>query len=184
MRVVDLPAVRRIHLAGIRAGDATFETAAPRTLVLQWRWLVTCARRPWSPRRARTAGRPLPKRWPAGRWLPGHRWVAELDGEVAGWSALAAVSGRACYRGVAETSVYVAEPARGRGVGTALLRHTMAAADAAGLWTLQAAIFPENGVSLALHRAAGFRTVGVRERIGHLGGRWRDTVLLERRRPD
>jgi L-amino acid N-acyltransferase YncA len=184
MRAADLAAVRRIHLAGIRTGDATFETAVPRTFVLLWRWLASCARRPWWRRRVRAAQRRLLARWPAGRWLPGHRWVAELGGEIAGWSALTAVSGRVCYRGVAETSVYVAEPARGRGVGAALLRHTVDAADAAGLWTLQAAIFPENGASLALHREAGFRTVGVRERIGQLDGRWRDTVLLERRRPD
>jgi L-amino acid N-acyltransferase YncA len=105
-----------------------------------------------------------------------------LAGRIAGWSALAPASSRHCYHGVAETSVYVDESARGRGVGTALLQRTVCAADDGGLWTLQTAIFPENRASLALHRRAGFRTVGVRERIGRLDGRWRDTVFLERRR--
>lgn len=94
------------------------------------------------------------------------------------------VSARDCYAGVAETSIYVGAAARGRGVGAALLRHQIAAADEAGLWTLQCSLFPENRGSLALHRNAGFRTVGVRERIGRLHGRWRDTIVMERRRPD
>jgi L-amino acid N-acyltransferase YncA/DNA-binding transcriptional ArsR family regulator len=116
-------------------------------------------------------------------WLPDHRWVAEVDGQVAGWAALAPVSTRACYAGVVETSVYVAEAFRGRRVGVALVDRQVRAADAAGLWTLQAQIFPENRASLRLHRSAGFRTVGVRERIGRLDGEWRDTVLVERRSP-
>ena len=154
MRAKDFPAVRRIYQAGIETGNATFETTVPERDELER------------------------------RWLPGHRWVAELAGRVAGWSALAAASGRECYHGVAETSVYVDEAARRRGVGTALLNRAVGAADDDGLWTLQTAIFPENRQSLALHRRAGFRTVGVRERIGRLGDRWRDTVFLERRRPD
>lgn len=154
MRAGDFPAVRRIYQAGIDSGNATFETAVPARDVLEQ------------------------------RWLPEHRWVADVDGRLAGWSALTPASARDCYRGVAETSVYVDESARGAGVGTALMRRTVDAADEGGLWTLQTAIFPENRASLALHRRAGFRTVGVRERIGRTGDRWRDTVLLERRRPD
>ena len=115
------------------------------------------------------------------RWLPGLAWVAEIDGEVVGWTAITPVSSRECYRGVGETSVYVTEAARGRGVGKALLFTQVTEADAAGMWTLQTSIFPENRVSLALHRAAGYRTLGVRERIGQHDGRWRDTVFLERR---
>ena len=153
MRARDFSAVRRIYRAGIETGVATFDTTVPSREVLEE------------------------------RWLPGHRWVAELDGRVAGWSALAAASSRECYRGVAETSVYVDAAARGGGIGTALLRRTVEAADHGGLWTLQTAIFPENKASLALHRRAGFRTVGVRDRIGRLGDRWRDTVFMERRRP-
>jgi len=114
---------------------------------------------------------------------PEHRLVAELGGEVAGWAALAPVSGRPCYRGVAEESVYVAAWARGRGVGRELLEALVVRADAAGIWTLEAGIFPENRASVRLHLVCGFRIVGVRERLGQLGGVWRDVLLLERRSP-
>jgi L-amino acid N-acyltransferase YncA len=149
----DWDAVLRIYAEGIATGEATFETEVPS-------------------REALTA-----------KWLPGHRWVAERDGRVVGWTAMTAVSPRECYAGVVETSVYVADEARGRGVGRALVARQVAAADAAGLWTLQTAIFPENVASIALHHRAGYRTVGVRERIARHHGRWRDTVLLERRSP-
>jgi phosphinothricin acetyltransferase len=114
---------------------------------------------------------------------PEHRLVAELEGDVAGWAALAPVSGRPCYRGVAEESVYVAAWARGRGVGRELLEALLARADAAGIWTLEAGIFPENRASVRLHLVCGFRIVGVRERLGELDGVWRDVLLLERRSP-
>jgi phosphinothricin acetyltransferase len=112
---------------------------------------------------------------------PGHRLVAELDGKVAGWAALVPYSDRCCYSGVAEDSVYVASWARGRGVGRALLEALIALSEAAGIWTLQAGIFPENEASLQLHYGCGFRLVGTRERIGELNGVWRDVLLLERR---
>ncbi|MEU4806940.1 metalloregulator ArsR/SmtB family transcription factor [Actinosynnema sp. NPDC023587] len=147
----DWPDVRRIHTEGIATGNATFDTETPT-------------------RRALDA-----------KWLPDHRWVAELDGRVVGWTAATPASTRDCYAGVAETSVYVAADARGRGVGKALLHKQVTAADAAGLWTLQTAIFPENRASIALHHAAGYRTIGVRERIAQHHGTWRNTVLLERR---
>ncbi len=147
----DWPAVRRVYAEGIATGTATFETTVPTRASLD------------------------------AKWLPGHRWVAVLDGEVAGWTALSPASTRECYAGVAESAVYVADGARGRGVGTALVRKQVTAADAAGLWTLQSAIFTANRASIALHHAAGYRTVGVRERIGRLGGVWHDTVLIERR---
>ncbi|HEY9473241.1 MAG TPA: GNAT family N-acetyltransferase, partial [Mycobacteriales bacterium] len=97
-------------------------------------------------------------------------------------AAATPASTRDCYAGVADTSVYVGEGFRGRAVGRALLHRQVTAADEGGLWTLQTAIFPENRASLALHHAAGFRTLGVRERVARHHGRWRDTVLLERRR--
>ncbi|PWK87219.1 L-amino acid N-acyltransferase YncA [Lentzea atacamensis] len=147
----DWSAVRRIYGEGIATGDATFETEVPSRKTLD------------------------------AKWLPDHRWVAEVDGEVAGWAAATPVSARDCYAGVAETSVYVGAGSRGRGVGKALLNKQVTAADEGGLWTLQTSIFPENRVSLALHHAAGFRTLGVRERIAQHHGVWRDTVFLERR---
>ncbi|MDT0300646.1 helix-turn-helix domain-containing GNAT family N-acetyltransferase [Streptomonospora wellingtoniae] len=152
----DFDAVRRIYDEGIATGDATFETEVPAAADLD------------------------------AKWLPGQRWVAELDGEdePVGWAAAAPVSTRAVYSGVAETSVYVAASARGRGVGNALIHKQVTAADTGGLWTLQTAVFPENKPSLALHHSAGFRTLGVRERIARHHGVWRDTVMLERRRDE
>ena len=110
-----------------------------------------------------------------------HRLVAELDGEIAGWAALSPVSERRCYRGVAENSVYVAAWARGRGIGRALLEELIDRSESAGIWTLQAWIFPENRASVRLHLVCGFRIVGIRERLGRLNGIWRDVLLLERR---
>jgi phosphinothricin acetyltransferase len=147
----DWTAVAAIYEEGIRTRTATFETAAPA----------------WPD-------------WDASH-LGEHRLVAEQDGEVLGWAALAPVSSRCVYEGVAEVSVYVAERARGRGLGRALLDRLAAESESAGIWTLQAGVFPENRASLALHEACGFRTVGVRERLGKLDGEWRDVVLLERR---
>ena len=118
----------------------------------------------------------------AEKWLPEHSWVAELDGAVVGWAAAAPVSDRDCYDGVAETSVYVTEAARGRGVGKTLLHRQVNEADRNGLWTLQTSVFPENRASIALHHSAGYRTLAVRPRIAQFDGIWRDTVLLERRR--
>ena len=148
----DWPAVRRIYAEGIATGNATFETEVPTAKAL------------------------------VAKWLADHRWVAELDGRVVGWTAISPVSSRPCYAGVGETSVYVAATARGRGVGKALLWRQVNEADAGGLWTLQTAIFPENRASIALHHSAGYETLAVRSRIARLDGVWRDTVLLERRR--
>lgn len=147
----DLPDVRRIYAEGIATGDATFETRTPTVAALR------------------------------SKWLDEHRWVATIDDRTVGWAAAAPTSGRDCYAGVAETSVYVAEDARGRGVGKTLLHQQVNAADEGGLWTLQTSIFPENRASIALHHSAGFRTLGVRERVAQHHGRWRDTVMLERR---
>jgi L-amino acid N-acyltransferase YncA/DNA-binding transcriptional ArsR family regulator len=150
----DLHVVRDIYAEGIATRNATFETEVPTVGQLRT------------------------------RWLPEHRWVAELEGRVVGWTATSAVSSRECYAGVGETSVYVAEKVRGRGVGKALMYRQVTEADAGGLWTLQTSVFPENRASIALHHSAGYRTLAVRSRIARLDGVWRDTVLLERRRDD
>ena len=154
----DWPAVEAIYREGILAGHATFEAAPP-----SW------------------------EEFDAGK-VPGLRFVAVADGEVLGWVAASRVSSREVYRGVVEHSVYVADAARGRGAGAALLRAFLDAAQEHGLWTVQSAIFPENEASLRLHARLGFREVGRRERIarmshGPLAGEWRDTVLVELRLP-
>lgn len=154
METRDWPEVRRIYAEGMATGLATFETEVPDQAVLE------------------------------AKWLPGQRWVAELDGAVVGWAAITPISSRPCYAGVGETSIYVTNGMRGLGVGKSLLRKQITAADEAGLWTLQSAIFADNKASLALHHAAGFRTVGVRERIAQRCGRWHDTILIERRAPE
>jgi L-amino acid N-acyltransferase YncA len=147
----DWPAVRSIFEEGIATGQATFETEAP-----AW------------------------EEWD-GAHLADVRLVAEEDGEVVGWAALSPYSSRAVYAGVAEESVYVARKARGRGVGRALLEAIVERSEAAGIWTLEAGVFPENRSSVTLHLGCGFRAVGLRERIGRLNGEWRDVLLLERR---
>ena len=118
------------------------------------------------------------------RWDAAHpkvRLVAEEDGSVVGWAALSPVSDRCCYEGVAEVSVYVAEASREGGVGRTLLERLVERSEDAGYWTLTAGVFPENEASLRLHKACGFREVGLRERLGELAGVWRDVILLERR---
>jgi phosphinothricin acetyltransferase len=147
----DWPAVRSIYLEGIATGNATFETEPP-----DW------------------------EGWDEGHLERG-RLVAVRDGAVVGWAALAPTSSRAVYAGVAEVSVYVAAEARGQGLGRVLLHALIAESEAAGIWTLQASVFPENRATLRLHVGAGFRELGRRERIGRHDGRWRDTVVLERR---
>jgi phosphinothricin acetyltransferase len=119
------------------------------------------------------------ERWDAAH--PDLRLVAERDGCVVGWAALAPASSRRCYRGVGEVSVYVAGEARGDGVGRLLLGELVERSEQAGYWTLTAGVFPENVASIRLHEACGFREVGIRERLGEAGGVWRDVVWLERR---
>jgi len=144
-------AVAAIFAQGIATGNATFETSVP-----SW------------------------QEWDA-RHLSACRLVAIREGEVLGWVALSPVSLRQVYRGVAEVSVYIAEQARGRQIGTALLAALIAESERNGIWTLQAVIHADNAISIHTHQKAGFRIVGTRQRIGCLHGRWRDTVLMERR---
>jgi phosphinothricin acetyltransferase len=153
MRPADAAQVLAVYQAGLDTGDASFETTAPA-------WDAFDAAK-----------------------LPAHRYVAVEHGTevVRGWVAAAPVSERCVYAGVVEHSIYVRPDASGRGIGTALLGAFLNSTVAAGIWTVQTGIFPENTASLALHRRAGFRVVGTRERIGRHHGRWRDVILLERR---
>jgi L-amino acid N-acyltransferase YncA len=151
LRPGDWPEVARIYTEGIATRNATFETEVP-----AW------------------------ERWDAAH-LPDHRFVRVANGRVVGWIALAPVSDRSCYAGVAEVSVYVGEEARATGVGSVLVEAVVESSERAGFWTLQTGVFPENEASLALCRRSGFRVVGTQERIGGLDGIWRDVLLLERR---
>jgi phosphinothricin acetyltransferase len=148
----DWPAVRSIYAEGIATGNATFEIETP-----DW------------------------KKWDAAHRQDCRLVARKLEEEIVGWAALSPVSLRRVYAGVAEVSVYVAASARGQGVGNALLPALIEESERAGVWTLQAGIFPENSASLRLHYAHEFREVGARRRIGKLGDIWRDVVLLERR---
>ncbi len=147
------PEVARIYAQGIATGNATFETEAP-----SW------------------------ERWDAAH-LPEHRFVALRERAVVGWVAVSPVSARRVYRGVVEESVYVDASAQGQGVGRALLERLVASTEAAGIWTIQTGIFPENEASVRLHERVGFEIVGRRRRLGKLHGEWRDVLLLERRSP-
>ncbi len=156
MTAGDADAVLEIYAEGIATGHATFETTSP----------------DWAD-------------WDRAR-RPDCRFVATVGGEVLGWAVLSAVSSRPVYAGCAEVMIYISARARGRGLGRALLERLVAASKAAGVWTLQAGIFPENLGSLALHESLGFRRLGVRKRPGRMthgpmAGQWRDVVLLERR---
>jgi L-amino acid N-acyltransferase YncA len=152
MRTADWPAVQTIHAQGIATGDATFDTEAP-----DW------------------------EDWDAGH-LDACRLVARDEtGEVLAWAALSPVQRKSAYRGVAEGSLYVREDVRGSGVGRRLSEAMIESSEAAGIWTVELWIFPENEASIALCKSLGFRIVGVRERIGKREGRWRDVVVMERR---
>jgi len=164
MDSIEITAMTPAHAAAVLdEGNATFETRAPG----------------WS---AFIAGK-----------IPGHRHVAVTTASAAGsgrsgasvlgWAAVSAVSSRTVYAGVVEHSVYVHPAARGRGIGRLLLEALIASTEAAGIWTIQSGIFPENTASLAFHQAVGFRVIGTRERLGRQDGRWRDVVLIERRSP-
>ncbi|HVG33370.1 MAG TPA: GNAT family N-acetyltransferase [Pyrinomonadaceae bacterium] len=151
MKDADWDEVRRIYLEGIATGNATFEREAP-----TW------------------------EKWDQSH-LPHSRLVARSSDVIKGWAALAPVSTRFVYRGVADVSIYVGTEYRGEGLGRVLLEALIRSSESNGIWTLQAGIFPENAASITLHKRCGFREVGRRERIGQMKDVWRDTILLERR---
>ena len=151
MQPADWPAVEEIYRQGIATGNATFETESPG----------------WE------------------KWNAGHhrhsRLVACEEERILGWAALSPVSSRRVYAGVAEVSIYLADSAKGKGVGRALLAALIECSEQNGIWTLQAGIFPGNVASVVLHKSCGFHEVGMRKRIAQLRGVWRDVLLLERR---
>jgi len=147
----DAARVLEIYRLGLDSGEASFETEPP-----DW------------------------PGWQA-KYHPVCRLLFEQDGEVAGWAALAPVSARDCYRGVAEVSIYVTGHYQGRGIGSKLMSALIEASEKQGIWSLYSSIFPENQATLKLHLRHGFRRVGTRERIAQRDGRWRDTLILERR---
>jgi len=147
----DWEQVKSIYEKGIATGNATFQTTAPSWEEWDESHLKTC------------------------------RFVDDLNGVIRGWAALTPVSSRCVYAGVAEVSVYVDPQCSGKGIGSNLLQELIKGSEQQGIWTLQAGIFPENRASLKIHEKAGFRILGVREKIGKQHGIWRDTVFLERR---
>lgn len=145
------PAVKEIYRLGLDTRNATFETVVP----------------------------------DYDEWIKKFHshllWVASPNGLITGWAGLQPVSARQAYRGVAEVTIYVHPDHNGKGIGTTLMKHLVTESEKAGIWSLYAAIFPENTPSIKLHRAAGFREIGYREKIAQLDGIWRNTALFERR---
>jgi len=159
MVLEDWDQVSKIYQEGIETRNATFEVEVPS--FDSW----------WKSR------------------MPGYSLVAvESEGQspgrvVLGWVTLSSTSSRSVYAGVAELSLYVGNKYKGRGVGSALLQELIKLSESQGIWTLQSGIFPENEVSIRLHKRMGFREIGLREKIGFdkVQQKWRDYVLLERR---
>lgn len=149
--VRDWKPVSEIYRQGIETKNATFEKSVPSWVEWMKKYLLSCS------------------------------LVGELHKEVVGWAAISEVSARGVYKGVAEVSVYVASAHWNTGIGKELLFALIDESERRGIWTLQAVIFPENTQSIKLHKSCGFKKVGTRKRIGFMDGRWRDTVLFERR---
>jgi phosphinothricin acetyltransferase len=153
MQQSDSKSVLEIYRMGLETRNATFETTVP-----SW------------------------QEWDT-KHLPHTRFVFEENGIVAGWTALSPFSARNVYRGVAEVSIYVADGFRGKKIGSSLMEQVVISSELNGIWTLVSSIFPENEATLRLHKKFGFRIIGKRKRIAQLDGKWRDTILLERRSP-
>lgn len=147
----DWNVVAAIYQQGLESRNATFETSAPDFET----WIK--------------------------KFHPHLLWVAESNDEVVGWAGLQPVSARKVYEGVVEVTIYIESAHSGKGIGRALMENLIEESEKAGIWTLYASIFPENTASISLHRSAGFREIGFREKIAQLDGKWRDTVLFERR---
>ena len=151
LRKDHFPEIAEIYCQGLETGNATFETTVP-----TW------------------------EDWDKGK-LKHSRLVATLDNTVVGWAALSAVSDRCVYGGVAEVSIYISNNHQGKGIGKALMQKLIEESEGNDIWTLQSGMFPENEATVALHKSAGFRMIGHREKVGKLGNTWRDTIMMERR---
>ncbi|MCW3170615.1 GNAT family N-acetyltransferase [Chryseobacterium sp. 09-1422] len=145
------PEIAEIYMQGLETGNATFETTLP-----TW------------------------EEWDKAK-LKHSRLVAIIDNTVVGWAALSAVSDRCVYGGVAEVSIYISNDYQGKGIGKALMQKLIEESESNGIWTLQSGMFPENETTVALHKSAGFRMIGHREKVGKLGNTWRNTIMMERR---
>jgi phosphinothricin acetyltransferase len=151
MRQRDSSRVLEIYRMGLETRNSTFETVVPS----------------WT-------------EWDS-KHLTHSRYVFEEEGLVSGWVALSPFSARQVYQGVAEVSIYVDSNFRGKKIGSCLMKQMITSSELNGIWTLFSSVFPENETILKLHQKFGFRVIGTRERIAKLDGKWRDTILLERR---
>lgn len=147
----DHESVLEIYKMGIETGNATFEKLVPTSA-----------------------------EWDANH-IKHSRFIAEINGSVAGWVALSPVSKRDAYKGVAEISIYIHNQHWGKGIGSVLMERAIESSEENGIWTLFSVVFPENKFSVSLHKKYGFRIIGTREKISQINGSWRDTVILERR---
>ena len=151
MTAHDSTRVIEIYKMGIETRNATFETEVPA-------WSV------WD-----------------NKHLQHSRFVFIENEKTLGWAALSAVSARPAYKGVAEISIYMDEGYRGKGIGSQLMKKVIQSSEKEGIWTLNSSVFPENLATLKLHEKFGFRIIGNKEKVAKLDGKWRNTVLLEKR---
>lgn len=147
----DSAVVLEIYKMGIHTRNATFETDIPA----------------WAD-------------WDS-KHLQHSRFVYTENNKVLGWAALSAVSARPAYKGVAEISIYIHKDFQSQGIGSKLMEKVIVSSENNGIWTLNSSVFPENSATLRLHEKFGFRIIGLKEKVARLDGRWRNTVLLERR---
>ena len=151
MKAEDFDEVSRIYAEGVNRGNANFETNLP-----SWNdWIeeiiLEC------------------------------NIVAYNDDIIMGWASLSSISKREVYKGVVEDSIYVDQKYRRKGIGTILLKELIRLSEEKGIWTIESRIFPENRISINLHKKHGFRIVGTHEKLGKMNGKWRDVTIMERR---
>ena len=151
MNALDRARVLEIYKMGIDTRNATFETEVPS-------WIVYDTKH-----------------------LPHSRFVYIEDETILGWAALSAVSLRPAYKGVAEVSIYIDADFRSKGIGSQLMEKVIVSSEENGIWTLNSSVFPENIATIKLHEKFGFRIIGFKEKVARLNGKWRNTILLERR---